>query len=208
MGYDAGILEDESHPEWPFKEGYADFHDSWKEPINPTSWMKKSCVWCSQVLTPKLGISKFTDYVIKFNYGNQDVPGDKGKDNGLTDSWLSSSLEISPEEQVVFLQKFLDNKLPVSLKAHEMTRNIMFVEELPDGWKLYGKTGSGYLLSSDRTTKTDIKHGWFVGWIQKKGQTIIFVNHITDDTKQDTNAGPRAKADAKEQLLTLIDELK
>ena len=81
------------------------------------------------------------------------------------------------------------------------------MEELPHGWKLYGKTGSGSLLNSDRTTKLDIKHGWFVGWIQKNGRTIMFVNHITDDKKQDTYAGLRAKADAKEKLLELITKL-
>lgn len=61
--------------------------------------------------------------------GNQDTSGDKGKNNGLTHSWLSSSLEISPEEQIDFLQKLLDNKLPVSLKSHEMTKKHPFYRE-------------------------------------------------------------------------------
>ncbi len=207
MGYDAGILEDETHPQWLFKKGYPAYFEKWKEPHNPSLWMKNSCLWYSQVLTQKLGIENFTDYVVKFNYGNQDVSGDKGKNNGLTNSWLSSSLEISPEEQLVFLQKLLDNKLPVSLKAHEMTRNIMFIEELPHGWKLYWKTASGLLLSRDRTEKLYIKHGWFVGWIQKNSRIIVFATHITDDKHQDTYAGPRAKANTKEKLLKLIDEL-
>lgn len=34
--------------------------------------------------------------------------------------------------------------------------------------------------------KLDIKNGWFVGWIQKNGRTIVFANHIIDDKKQDT----------------------
>ena len=52
----------------------------------------------------------------------------KGQNNGLTNSWLSSSLKISPEEQIVFLQKLLDNKLPVSLKSHYMTKNILYTD--------------------------------------------------------------------------------
>ncbi|ASX27927.1 hypothetical protein BA173_03570 [Rickettsia sp. MEAM1 (Bemisia tabaci)] len=52
-----------------------------------------------------------------FSYGNQDTSGDKGKNNGLTNAWLSSSLEISPEEQIAFLQKLAADQLPVSLKA-------------------------------------------------------------------------------------------
>lgn len=207
MGYDTGILQDEIHPELSFKEGYPDYIEGWKEPHNPRLWMKNSCVWYSQVLTQKLGMNEFKDYVAKFHYGNQDVSGDKGRNNGLTNSWLSSSLEISPQEQTVFLQKLIDNKLPVSLKAHEMTRNIIFLEELPHGWKLYGKTGTGSLLSPDRTQELDILHGWFVGWIQKNGRSIVFANHIIDDKKQDPYAGPRTKAEAKPKLLKLIDEL-
>ncbi len=98
MGYDVGILKDEVHPQWPFKPEYEAFLESWKDSQNPTTWMKNSCVWYSQVLSPKLGMKKFHDYVKKFNYGNQDVAGDKGQNNGLTHAWLSSSLEISPEE--------------------------------------------------------------------------------------------------------------
>lgn len=206
MGYNEGILIDETRPEWPFQTGYADYIDKWKQPHNPSLWMKNSCVWFSQVLTEKLGMSKFKDYVTKFDYGNQDVSGDKGKNNGLTNSWLSSSIEISPEEQAIFLQKLIDNKLPVSLQSQEMTRKILFMEELPGGWKLYGKTGSGSPLSKNRMQKLEGHQiGWFVGWIQKDNRTIIFTNFIEDQQK--TYAGPRAKEAAKEKLLQIIKGL-
>ena len=207
MGYDVGILKDEMHPQWPFKPEYEAFLESWKNPHNPTSWIKNSCVWYSQVLTPQLGMKKFQDYVKEFNYGNQDISGDKGQNNGLTNAWLSSSLEISPEEQVVFLEKLLLNKLPVSTHAQTMTRNIVYVEDLSHGWKLYGKTGSGYLLNADRTQKLEINHGWFIGWIAKGDKKIIFVNHIVDNKKEAEHAGPRAKEQAKEKLLHLIEQI-
>ena len=207
MGYDAGILKDEMHPVWPFKEGYDDFRDAWKQDQTPKSWIKESCVWYSQVLTKHLGMKKFQNYVKKFNYGNTDLSGDKGQDNGLTNAWLSSSLEISPEEQVIFLEKLLSNKLPVSSHAQTMTRNIVYVEDLPHGWKLYGKTGSGYVLNEDRTQNREIKHGWFIGWIAKGDKKIIFVNHIVDDKKEEKHAGPRAKEQVKQKLLQLIEHI-
>jgi beta-lactamase class D len=117
MGYNEGILIDETHPELPFKEGYVDYVESWKRPQTPTSWIKNSCVWYSQITTQKLGIKKFSDFLQKFNYGNHNTSGDVGENNGLTESWLGSSLQISPQEQVTFLQKLLDNKLPVSVKG-------------------------------------------------------------------------------------------
>lgn len=206
MGYEEGLLIDETHPELPFKEGYESYLDRWKQPHNPTTWMKNSCLWYSQVLTQKMGMNKFKGYIVKLNYGNQDVSGDKGKNNGITNAWLSSSLEISPKEYVVFLQNLVDNKLPLSLKSQEMTKNILFLEELPGGWKLYGKTGHGSQLSKDRVKKLDLQHGWFVGWIQKEGRAIAFASHIIEGEKHDIHPGRRAKADAKEKLMQIIQE--
>ena len=207
MGYDTKILKDETHPEWPYKDEYDGFLEFWKKPQNPKSWMKNSCVWYSQVLTLKLGMKKFSDYVKKFNYGNQDVSGDKKQNNGLTYAWLSSSLEISPEEQAVFLEKLLANNLPVRQYAQNITRNIVYIEDFPYGWKLYGKTGSGLLLNEYRTKKLDIQHGWFIGWIEKDNRKIIFVNHIVDNQKEEKHGGLRSKEQAKEKLKQLIEKI-
>jgi beta-lactamase class D len=207
IGFDSKILKNEELPKWKFKKDYVAFLDKWKQDQTPQSWMKNSCVWYSQVLTKKLGMEKFQNYVNKFNYGNMDLSGDKEKNNGLTNSWLSSSLEISGLEQVAFLEKLLDDELPVSKHSHSMTKNILFIEDLSHGWKLYGKTGSGVLLNQDRTEKTEIQHGWFIGWIERGERKIIFSNHITDEKKEDTFASMRAKADAKEKLISIIDNI-
>ena len=204
MGYNEGLLIDARRPEWPFKEGYVDWLDSWKRPHNPTTWIKNSCLWYSQVLTQKLGINKLKDYVAKFNYGNQDLAGDKGKNNGLTHAWLSSSLQISPKEQVAFLEKLVEYKLPVSSRAHEMTKNILFVEGLEDGWSLYGKSGSGYLLHHDGTRDKNHPVAWFVGWIEKGKRNVVFAYYIGGDTKRNVYARNPAKASAIAHLITWI----
>ncbi len=206
MGYNEGLLIDETHPEHPFQNAYIDWVDLWKITHNPSLWIKNSCAWYSQILTQQLGIYKFKDYVSKFNYGNQDVSGDKDKNNGLTVAWLSSSLKISAEEQTVFLQKLLENKLPVSLKSQKMTKNILFVEDLQNGWKLYGKTGTGCLINQDGSRKLDPRIGWFIGWIEKDNRTIIFAHYIEDEDKQSTFASSRAKTAAKEKLMKLVQK--
>ena len=63
IGFDSGILVDEMHPVWPFKEGYVDWREVWKQDQTPKSWMKESCVWYSQVLTKQFGMKKFQEYV-------------------------------------------------------------------------------------------------------------------------------------------------
>lgn len=204
MGFDSGILKDEMHPQMSFKEGYNDFLEVWKQDQTPTSWIKNSCVWYSQVITKELGNRKFKKYVKKFNYGNQDVSGDKTKNNGLTNSWLSSSLKISPQEQINFLQKLIHNKLPVSLKAQEMTKKLLFIEELSGGWKLYGKTGAAGLLN-EIGAKHDGQTGWFVGWIQKDNRVVTFANYVEEEGKKDYQSGKYAREAAKEELIQWIE---
>jgi len=202
IGYNEGWLVDEDNPELPFHDGYVTWLESWKQPHDPKLWIKNSCVWYSQVLMPQLGVTKFKEYVVKFHYGNEDVSAE----NALTNAWLSSSLEISPEEQVVFLQNFLDRKFDLKPKAYDMTKKLLFVEELADGWKLYGKGGSGYMRNKAKTKKLDRQLGWFIGWIEKGDSRIIFAHYIEDPKKENTWANFRATSEAKAKLKELVRE--
>lgn len=206
MGYDSGILEYETKPSFAFRKTNDFAINICKEAHNPRTWIRDSCVWYSQVLTKRLGMNKFKNYVINLDYGNKDVSGDKGQNNGLTRSWLSSSLQISSKEQIEFLQKIIDNKLPISTKSQAITKQILFIQELPGGWKLFGKTGTG-MQQDNNLLKTELQHGWFVGWIEKNGRIIVFANHIADDKEQDIYASFRAKNEAIIKLWYLIDEL-
>lgn len=208
MGFDSGILADLHTPKWPYQTKYKSLHKVCQRAHDPSSWIKNSVIWYSQVLTQKLGMDQFKNYVIKFNYGNKDISGDRGKHNGLTHCWLSSSLQISGEEQIEFLEKLLGHQLPVSQKAQALTRDLLYVEDLSPSWKLYGKTGSGFQLNADSTHNKDMKIGWFVGWIEKAGRQIVFAHCIEDDQKIVTSAGRRAKEIAKEKLQKLIQDEK
>lgn len=208
MGFDSGILIDETHPNWEYREEYQKLLpcllDPWKTPHNPTLWLKSSSLWFSQIVTQTLGLERFQAYISNFAYGNQDIAGDKGLDNALTHSWLSSSLKISPAEQVAFLQKLIDGKLPVSQRAQRLTKNILFMEDFAEGWQLYGKTGTGNLLNTDGSKNEDRPLGWFVGWIQKADRRIVFAYYIEEDHKLVRSAGKYAKELTMEKLFELI----
>ena len=124
--------------------------------------------------------------------------------NGLTDSWLSSSLTISPKEQMYFLNKLVSNTLPVSRHAQEKTKNIMYQEVLTNGWELYGKTGNGSQLADDGTKMEDRQVGWFVGFLRKDENVITFVQLIADDEKQETYASLRAKTLFKDRIHNIL----
>lgn len=173
MGYDAGILQDAHTPRWGYKS-------EWKRPkreqksVDPTIWEKDSIVWYSQEITRKLGKAKFGDYVRNFDYGNADVNGVPGRTDGLTESWLMSSLKISGDQQADFMRRFVTEKLSVSQAAYSNTKAIIPQFTAADGWKIHGKTGSGRIR--DKAGKADGNNwlGWFVGWAEKGNKQVVF----------------------------------
>lgn len=145
----------------------------WQRPTQPTHWLAESVVWYSQVLTRRMGEETFKRYVDSFRYGNGDISGDPGKNNGLTNCWLSSSLHISPSGQTTLLRDMLLYKLPVSDRAVVMTKAAMPVFSTPGGWTIYGKTGSGTTRTIENPA-SGMGVGWFVGWGIKNERILVF----------------------------------
>ncbi len=192
MGFDSGILKDAHNPSIPYKDEYHSDLEFQKKTTDPLIWLKDSIVWFSQQLTLKLGAEKFEAYTKKFKYGNEDVTGAPFKNDGLTQSWLFSSLLISPREQATFLAKLLDHDLGVSEKAYTNTIALM-PEFKAEGWRVFGKTGSGWLRDAQGASDKSKPQGWFVGWAEKDGKKIIFAKLILEDQASDTYGGPKAR---------------
>lgn len=197
MGYDAGILLDAIAPAWPYKPEY-DAPERVRKTVDPTVWERDSVVWYSQELTRRLGPERFADYVKRFDYGNADVSGDPGKNNGLTRAWLGSSLLISAEEQVAFLRRLVEGTLPVSTTAQEKARAI--IPEFPagDGWRVRGKTGSVDLRDGAGKRDPNRPIGWFVGWADGPGgRRVVFARALLGNTPPELGLG----LDAREGFL-------
>lgn len=204
MGFDAGILKTENEPSWAYQEGYPDWGgDNWKKNIDPASWMKYSVFWYSQQVLEQLGQTQFERYVNIFDYGNKDVsavPVKGGHQNGV---WVMSSLQISPIQQIDFLRKIINRQLPLTSTAYEMTEKITKSDLNPDGWIIYGKTGTG---SPGHNNKYDPNkaYGWYVGWATKGTQKIAFAHLIQDEKAQSSNAGIRARDQLILQLPSIL----
>ncbi|MFK8249896.1 class D beta-lactamase [Ancylobacter terrae] len=197
MGYDAGILVDTTTPAWPYKPEY-DAPERVRKTVDPTIWERDSVVWYSQELTRRLGAERFADYVKRFDYGNADVSGDPGKNNGLTRAWLGSSLLISAEEQVAFLRRLVDGTLPVSTIAQEKARAIIPAFPAGEGWSVRGKTGSVDLRDASGRRDPNRPIGWFVGWAEgTDGRRVVFARALLGNKPPELGLG----LDARESLL-------
>jgi len=206
MGYDSGILIDEHTPLMKYKPGYSDWNESWRTDTDPTSWIINSNVWFAQNVTTQIGAARFQHYVDGFGYGNRDVSGDAGQRNGLTMSWMGSSLQISADEQVDFLRKVVNRQLPVSPKAYDMTNRIMQPQTLANGWTIRGKTGTAAAVLADGRDDRERRYGWYVGWATKGTRTIVFARMMLEH-RQETYAGARARQAFLSEVATQLDTL-
>ena len=153
-------------------------------------------------------MEKFQAYVDAFDYGNRDLAGDPGQDNGLTHAWLRSSLKISPVGQALFLDKLLNRKLGLKDAAYDATYEAMPKAELANDWIVSGKTGTSFRSNADGTADNQKRPlGWYVGWAEKGDRRIIFVHLIADEVKQESFAGRRARDEALEMLPAKLDAL-
>ena len=195
IGFETGLLSGPHDPLWRYDASFRAPKRDQKD-VDPVIWERDSVVWFSRELVKRLaardGAGAFGAWVARLNYGNQDVSGDPGKNNGLTNAWLSSSLKISPEEQAAFVRRLLRDDLPASAQAIGKTRAIIPEFAAEGGWTLHGKTGSSAVM---KVAAGRQDHGWFVGWAQKDGRTLAFAIHErTRNPPASEAAGPRLRA--------------
>jgi beta-lactamase class D len=171
---DAGVVAS-AHETFVY-DGSPQYFESWKRDHDLASAMRNSVVWFFQRIAERLGIEKERAYLKAFEYGNQDASGP------LTSFWLADSLRISPDEQLAFLRRFFEGRLPVREDAARMLREILvqprgrianaageqaFAEPWPEGTTVLGKTGS------DGRGLT-----WLVGRVERGERKWIFVSSV------------------------------
>ncbi len=196
MGFDAGILQDAHTPRWPPTLKYGPITQREQQEADATIWLKDSIIWFSRRITEQLGAMKFQDYITRFDYGNKDVTGTKGTNDGLLNAWLFTSLTICAREQAGFIHKLLSRELRVTDTAYDMTIASM-PRFMAGDWQVLGKTGSG-------TTEQGAQQGWFVGWAQRGTQQIIFTKLMFPPAGTQQAAGPYTRDTFLRELPNLM----
>ncbi|MBB6601137.1 BPU family class D beta-lactamase [Bacillus pumilus] len=157
IGLQTGAVRDEY--DIKYWDGVKREIDSWNRDHTLGSGMRDSVVWYYQAMARDIGEERMTRWVKAIHYGNEDISG------GIDQFWLSSTLRISPIEQVRFLKQLYEETLPFDLKTMRTVKRMMVQEEEKHA-TLYGKTGSGSGI------------GWYVGFIKHENKTYIFATNI------------------------------
>jgi beta-lactamase class D/lysophospholipase L1-like esterase len=142
--------------------------ESWNHDQTLRSAFSVSCVWYYQEITKRIGSERMDEFINKIGYGNRDISG------GITNFWLSSTLAISPDEQVEFLRRLHNRKLPFSARTVETVLDIMTVSRQGD--TIYrGKTGT-----AGDPVKGVATQGWWVGSVCSPKGDYYFATCITE----------------------------
>jgi beta-lactamase class D len=119
-------------------------------------------------------------------YGNR-------KTNGFgVDYWNKGDLRVTPREQIEFLVKFHQNRLPFSPQVIGTVKDIM-TEEKTGTYTLRAKTGWSDAYSP--------QVGWWVGYVERAGEAYFFATEI--DIQKPEDAAKR-----KEITKKILRELK
>jgi len=161
IGLETGVIKDEHFviPWDSVQRTYA----PWNKDNDLKSAFKNSTVWYYQELARRVGGNQMKYWLDKAKYGNADTSG------GIDQFWLSGGLRISPEQQINFLKRLHNNKLPFSERTVKIVKDIM-IEKDTFGYVIRAKTGWG-----DEKTRYI---GWYVGYIEKNGNVYYFANCV------------------------------
>jgi len=160
IGLETGVIPDRDYViRW---DGVKRSSPAWNRDHSLQSAIQYSVVWYYQELARRVGAKRMQEYVDKAGYGNRDISG------GIDRFWLGSSLKISPEEQVEFLEKLYDGTLPFSPRSLRIVREIL-PHETNDAAVIHGKTG----LTRQNVDSSGSWLGWYVGYIER-GSTVCF----------------------------------
>ena len=142
----------------------------WDRDLNLQEAFRVSCVPCFQELARKIGPDHMRSYLGKMNYPGMDVQSDN-----IDLFWLEGNSRITPRQQVDFVRRLYEEKLPLKKSAMEAVKAIM-VNEITPEYTLSGKTGWAIRNGNN--------YGWFVGWLEVKGK-VYFIATLVEPKNQE-----------------------
>ena len=157
-------------------DGHQWSNKSWNQDQTLKSAIKYSCIWVYFGIAEQIGIEKYQDYINAFEYGNKNLTGPP------TRFWLAGLFRISANQQVDFLRKFYNYKLPkISRRSVDIVKDIIVIEQT-DNYKFSGKTGGGMLTDTDYIM-------WLVGYVEKDNNPCFYaMNFISNDYDKTSRA--------------------
>lgn len=167
IGLETKVVADENTIfKW---NGEKRFLKSWEADLTFKQAFQRSCVPCYQEVARKVGVARMNAYIEKLHYGNIQVDT-----TNLENFWLQGNAKITQFQQIDFLKRFQQEKLPISKRTSSIVKEIMILKETTN-YVLRGKTGWSLV--------GDSHNGWFVGYLEKGDQVFFFATNVSPISK-------------------------
>lgn len=150
-----------------------------------------SCVPCYREIARKIGESKMNEFLEKLEYGDMKV------DSSNVDLfWLVGASKISQYQQIDFLQRFYQSKLPISERTEQIMKLMMVIEDSED-YKLSGKTG--WSITDDKN------NSWFVGYVETQSKAYFFATNLEPKEQFDMDRFPMVRKEVTLKALEAME---
>lgn len=183
IGIETGIIKDENFIiPW---DSTVRQNPKWNQDHDLKLAFKNSTVWYYRELARRVGGERMKFWLDKLQYGNVDTSG------GIDLFWLKGGLRVTPEQQIDFLIRLHNNKLPLSQRTVDIVKNIMIAKDTLD-YVVRAKTG--WVDEEKRNV------GWYIGYIEKDENVYYFSNCI-QSKDLDNKDFARARIDITYKIL-------
>ncbi|MFT6500064.1 MAG: beta-lactamase class D [Crocinitomicaceae bacterium] len=165
IGLETGVITDSVIFKW---DGEQKWNEKWMQDLTLDEAIEYSCVPCYQELAREIGTDRMNEYLDKYEYPKMAV------DSTTIDMfWLEGESRINQFQQIEFLARFYQKKLPISKKTYNKVKEILIVNE-EENEIISGKTGL--------SITNDVYNGWYVGYVEKNDNVYFFATNIEKDS--------------------------
>jgi beta-lactamase class D len=157
IGLETGAVADENEVfRW---DGKPRWRESWERDHTMPSAMAESVVWVFQAIARRVGRPVMREWLERFEYGNGELAG------GTDLFWLQGGFRVSALEQVEFLRKLQEGRLPVTARSRRIVCDSLAAERRGD-CVIRAKSGTA-ISSRDGVA-------WWVGWVERGGAPVAY----------------------------------
>lgn len=162
IAIETGVVQHDSTLfKWNGEERYLKV---WEQDLTFKEAFHFSCVPCYQEVARKIGVKRMNYYLMEFGYGIMNVDS-----TNIDRFWLEGASKISPLQQIDFLHRFYESKLPIAERTEALMKSLMVIEKNTT-YGLSGKTGWATANNTD--------NGWFVGYVETRENPYFFATNI------------------------------
>ena len=153
VGLEVGSIADENEVfGW---DGRTKPLEAWERDHALASGMREGVAWMFQEVARRTGKVRMREWLERLEYGNRDLSG------GIDHFWLQGGLRVSAMEQVRFLHRLAEGRLPMTQRAQRLVRSALALEKT--------RERTLYALPGAVATGPEAV-AWWLGWIERKGR--------------------------------------